>query len=58
MFAAELLGRDTRVDSLIERTVLSFVGSQILLVLLKHLLIILSEPRDLVNILDLLVWAI
>ena len=57
MFSTSL-GGNTRVDSLIECAVLSFVGSQILLVLLEHFLIVLSESRDLVNVLDRLVWAV
>ena len=58
MFTDELLSGNTRVDALIECAVLSLVCSQILLVLLEHFLIILGESRDLVNVLDRLVWPV
>ena len=52
------LSGNARVDALIECTVLSFVRSQILLVLLEHFLVVLGESRDLVNVLDRLVWPV
>ena len=46
------LGRDASIDPLVEGTVLSFVGREVLLVFLEHFLIILRESRDVVDVLD------
>lgn len=51
------LGRDTSVNPLIESTLLRKLGGKVLLVLFEHLLVILGQAFNLVNVRNLDSWA-
>ena len=47
------LGRDTSVDSLVERTLLRKLGGEVLFVLFEHLLVVRGQAVNLVNVRNL-----